>query len=282
MALHVSLQAAFAAGLLIAAPASAQEAGLPDSPAPAADGSAQDLARKLANPVASLISVPFQENLDFGLGPDDDGFKSTLNVQPVVPIALSPDWNLIIRTILPLVYQNDVTGPATDQSGTGDVTQSFFFAPAKPTSGGLIWAIGPALLYPTATNHLLGGEKWGAGPTGLLLKQAGKNTFGILANHIWSIAGDDDRADVSSSFLQPFFSHTDASAVTYGVNTEASYDWKGENWVVPLNLSVTKLTRIGKQPVSFGGGFKYYVEKPEGGPDWGLRLVFTFLFPGGR
>lgn len=273
MSRRVRFPLASVAGLLASAPLAAQ-----DAPA-AGDSEAQDLAKKLSNPVASLISVPLQENLEFGIGPDDDGFKSTLNVQPVVPIAVSRDWNLILRTILPIVYQNDVTGPGADQSGLGDVTQSFFFSPAKPTAGGIIWAIGPALLYPTATNHLLGGEKWGAGPTGLVLKQAGKNTFGLLANHIWSIAGDGDRADVSATFLQPFFSHTDASAVTYGFNAEASYDWKGENWVVPVNVTITKLTRIGAQPVSFGGGIKYYVEKPAGGADWGVRLIFTFLFP---
>lgn len=268
--------AALAAGSLASGAAWAQS-----EPPPADANSAQELAKQLSNPVASLISVPFQENLDFGIGTGSDGFKSTLNIQPVVPVQLGPKWNLIIRTILPLVYQNDVTGPGADQSGTGDVTQSFFFSPAKPGANGIIWGIGPALLYPTASNSLLGGEKWGAGPTGLILKQAGKNTFGLLANHIWSYAGDDDRADVSATFLQPFFSHTTTKATTYGINLEASYDWKGDHWVVPVNLSISQLTKIGKQRVSVGGGFKYYLEKPDGGPDWGLRLVLTFLFPKG-
>ncbi len=246
-------------------------------PAPPQGGSEQELAKKLANPVASLISVPLQENLDFGIGPND-GVRSTLNIQPVIPIAIADDWNLIIRTIVPLTYQNDVTGPTSDEFGLGDTTQSFFFSPAS-SRGGVIWAIGPVLAYPTATDRALGSEKWGAGPTGLILKQAGKNTFGLLANHIWSFAGDDDRNDISSTFIQPFFSHTTAKATTFGINAETSYDWKGDNWVVPINLTVTQLTKLGEQPISVGGGVRYYVEKPEGGPDWGIRLIFTLLFP---
>jgi hypothetical protein len=251
----------------------------PATPAPAAGSSDQDLAKQLSNPVASLISVPLQENVDFGYGPDGDGFKSTLNVQPVVPISLGTDWNLILRTIVPIAWQEGVTGPDEDQFGLGDTLQSFFFSPKQPTSGGIIWAVGPAFLYPTATDHALGGEKWGAGPTFIVLRQAGHNTVGLLANHIWSIAGDDSRADVSSTFLQPFFSHTTPGATTYSLNTEASYDWLGEQWIVPINVTVTQLLKLGDQPVSVGGGVKYYAEKPAGGPDWGVRLVFTLLFP---
>ena len=139
--------------------------------------------------------------------------------------------------------------------------------------------MGPAFLYPSATSDRLGSEKWGAGPTIVVLKQAGHNTFGVLANHIWSLGGDETRADISSTFLQPFFSHTTPQATTYGINLESSYDWLGDQWVVPVNLTVTQLTRVGKQPVSIGGGFRYYVEKPVGGPDWGVRLILTLLFP---
>jgi hypothetical protein len=276
MALRQQIEiAALVASLVLASPALAQD----EAQGPPAGAADHDLAQQLSNPVASLISVPFQENIDFGMGPDGDGVKSTLNVQPVVPISVGQDWNLILRTILPIAWQDGITAPDESQFGLGDTLQSFFFSPKKPGSSGIVWGAGPAFLYPTATDRALGGGKWGAGPTIVVLKQAGKNTVGLLANHIWSIAGGDDRADVSSTFLQPFFSHTTTSAATFSLNTEASYDWLGEQWVVPINVTVTQLTKVGNQRISVGGGVKYYAEKPAGGPDWGVRLVLTLLFP---
>ncbi len=238
---------------------------------------AAELAKQLQNPVASLISVPFQNNFDFNLGPNDDGFKYTLNFQPVIPVSLGKDFNLIIRTIVPFIYQDDVI-PGTSQSGLGDIVQSFFFSPKKPV-GGLILGYGPVLLYPSATDSLLGGEKWGAGPTGLVLKQTGGWTYGLLFNHIWSYAGSDNRNYVSATFLQPFISYTTKTKTTFGLNTESTYDWRNSQWTVPINLSVSQLTKIGKVPVQFALGAKVYADGPSGAPDWGLRFVVTPLFP---
>jgi hypothetical protein len=187
-----------------------------------------DLAKQLSNPVASLISVPFQFNYDKGFGPED-GYRATLNIQPVIPITLNDDWNVISRTILPIITQEDIAGPSGTQSGLGDITQSFFFSPRQPGPGGIIWGVGPVFLIPTATDYLLGSEKWGAGPTGVALKQSGPWTVGILANHIWSFAGDEARVDISSTFLQPFLTYTTADAWTFGVNAETTYDWNEEN-----------------------------------------------------
>jgi hypothetical protein len=143
---------------------------------------ADDLAKQLQNPVSSLISVPFQGNFDFNGDPNGNGRVWTTNIQPVIPITLNPDWNLIIRTILPVTYRDNITDG--QEFGLGDTTQSFFLSPLQPTAGGLIWGVGPAFLWPTATDDSLGTEKWGAGPTGVVLTQQGPWTIGLLANHI--------------------------------------------------------------------------------------------------
>lgn len=239
-----------------------------------------ELAKQLQNPVASLISVPFQNNFEFNLGPNSDGFKYTLNFQPVIPFSLNKDWNLIIRTIVPIISQDDVI-PGTSQSGLSDITQSFFFSPKKPV-GGLVLGFGPAMLYPSATDSLLGTERWGAGPTVLVLKQVGGWTYGALLNHIWSYAGDDQRDYVSSTFVQPFISYTTKTKTTFGLNTESTYDWHNSQWTIPINLSVSQLMKFGKMPVSLALGAKYYAGGPSGAPDWGIRFVVTPLFPTGK
>jgi hypothetical protein len=239
-----------------------------------------DLAKKLSNPIASLVSVPFQLNSDSGYG-STDGSRMVLNIQPVMPFSISEDWILISRTIVPIVW-DDLSATSGTQSGIGDVVQSLFFSPKAPTSGGLIWGAGPVFLLPTASDDRLGGEKWGAGLTFVGLKQSGPWTYGALANHIWSVAGDSSRNDVSATFLQPFLSYTTPEAWTLSLNLESTYDWEGESWSVPVNAAISKLVRFGKQPVSFQAGVRHWAETPAGGPeDLGFRVAVTFLFPKG-
>ncbi|HSR74397.1 MAG TPA: hypothetical protein VLL31_06100 [Sulfurovum sp.] len=226
-----------------------------------------------------MISVPIQYNYDQDIGPDDTGSKTTVNIQPVIPISLNDDWNVISRTILPVVWQDDIFTGAGSQSGLGNVLQSFFFSPKLPTENGWIWGVGPAFLLPTATNDLLGVDEWGAGPTIVALKQESGWTYGLLANHIWSGADDKHQA-MSNTFLQPFLSYVTKDAVTYTLNSESTYDWRSEQWTVPFNGMVSKVMKVGDQLVSVGGGLRYYAESPETGPEgWGVRFIFTFLFP---
>lgn len=238
------------------------------------------LAMQLSNPVAALVSVPLQLNYDQDIGPADDGDRWLLNVQPVIPFDLSDDWNLISRTILPVISQSDIFPGAGSQDGIGDVVQSVFFSPKAPTASGWIWGAGPVFLLPTGSNDLLTTDKWGAGPTAVVLKQSNGWTRGILANHLWSFAGNDDRADVNATFLQPFLTYTTPTQLTLALNTESTYDWEGEDWSVPVNVSASQLLRIGTQLVSVGGGVRYWVDSPDSGADGlGFRLTVTLLFP---
>jgi hypothetical protein len=247
-----------------------------------AQTSNQELAKKLSNPVAALISAPFQFNYDQNIGPQDDGSRLTLNIQPVIPFSISKDWNLISRTISPVVSQHDIFPDAGSQFGIGDIVQSFFFSPKRPTSGGLIWGAGPVILLPTASDDLLGTKKWGIGPTGVVLKQDGPWTYGALANHIWSVGGDSDRQDISNTFLQPFLSFTNKAAWSFTVNSESTYNWKSKKWAIPLNGVVSKVTRIGNQMISFAGGIRCWAKSQVTGPKkLGFRFVVTLLFPKG-
>jgi len=244
----------------------------------AAEGESEaDLAKDLQNPVAALISVPLQYNMDLGIGPKNTK-RQTLNVQPVIPFTLNEDWNLIMRTIVPVIYADSPATGTPYEFGLGDVVQSFFFSPRKPV-GGWILGAGPVFLWPSATDDLLGSQKFGAGPTALALQQQGGWTYGILANHLWSYAGEGSRQEVNATFLQPFISYTFPTYTTVGLNTESTYDWRHEQWTVPINLSVSQLVKFGSMPVQFSLGGRGYAEGPTGGPDWGVRFVVTFLFP---
>lgn len=248
----------------------------------AQEHNADELAKQLANPVASLISVPFQFNTDFNIGPED-GTRTTLNIQPVIPMSLNEDWNVITRVIIPVVTQNDVFGNSGSQTGLGDITPTFFFSPKAPTAGGLIWGAGPVFLLPAATDDLLGGEKWGGGPSIVLLKQTETHwTYGMLVNHIWSMSGDGDRADISNTFLQAFLTKGLGKGRTVAVNTETSYNWEApgdHHWNVPINVMYSQIVKVGDQLVNLKGGVRGYAETPNEGPDWGLRLELSFLFP---
>jgi hypothetical protein len=248
-------------------------------PATAWAQDAEEMAKKLSNPVANLISVPLQFNHDSDIG-TAKGTRSFINVQPVIPVSINKDWNLISRTIVPLIDQKNIAGASGGQSGLGDIVQNVFFSPKAPTAGGLIWGAGPVFLLPTATDDLLGAKKWGLGPTGLVLKQNGPWTYGALGNHIWSVAGDRQRADISVSFVQPFLGYATKTGTSFGLNTESTYDWKSEQWSVPINMSVSQILKFGDQLVQVGVGARYWADAPAGGPSgWGYRMTLTFLFP---
>jgi hypothetical protein len=268
------LLAALAASFPALAQDRVPEAAPPDEPP--AQTQAGSLAEKIANPVSDLISVPFQNNFDCCFGPEN-GARYTLNVQPVIPTKLTDNFSLIVRTILPFISQGPTSAADRGGTGLGDVTQSFFFKPH--TGGGLTVAAGPVFTWPTG-NSDFGSRKWGAGPTALILQQTKTGySIGMLANHVWSYAGWDDHPNTSNTFLQPFFSKNFKDTTSLGINTETVYDWKHKQWTVPVNLTLGRIAKIGKQPVQLAATGKYYAVSPSGGPEWGARFTLTLLFP---
>lgn len=262
----------------LALPAAAQSSQSNEGSSPAQ--AAADLAKKLTNPVASLISIPFQSNWDFGVGPDD-GRRFTMNFQPVMPFELNENWNLISRIVAPIIAQPALTTGGDPSFGIGDTSVSMFFSPKQ---GKLIWGVGPAVVLPITSDPTLGTGMFSLGPSFVVLKQSGPWTYGALLTQVWSVAGDDGRADVSQGFLQPFLAYTTKTAMSFSLNSESAYNWEADSdrWTVPINLSMSKVLKLGNKPISVGFGIRYYAETPDGGPDWGFRVPLTILLPTGK
>jgi hypothetical protein len=246
-----------------------------ERPAPSPEEAAE-LAKKLANPVANLISVPFQNNTFYGIG----SLKGTQNVmyfQPVVPIKLNENLNLITRYIIPIITQYNITGENSSQSGLGDATLSAFLSPSN-TKNGVTWGAGPAFLVPIATDSYLGTGKFGIGPTAVLLKQANGFTYGALANQIWSVTGESDRAAVSQLFVQPFFTYNWKSGAGIGLVGSITQNWETKVNTTTITVPFTGITKFGKQIIQFAVGPQFPVT---GNPiaSFGWRAQLTLIFP---
>ncbi|MDU8886805.1 hypothetical protein RXV94_11590 [Yeosuana sp. MJ-SS3] len=236
-----------------------------------------DLEKKIQNPVASLISIPFQNNMDFGIG-SFDGTRNTLNIQPVVPFSLSENTNLITRTIIPIISQP--TGPDDSEFGLGDVNLSLFLTPAKP--GKVIYGGGIALGIPTASHAFLGTEKWTAGPSVVFLTQPTGWTIGTILQNTWSYAGADDRGDVNFFYSQVFATKNLEKGWYLNTAPIITANWEassGNQWTVPLGAGFGKLFRWGKLPINAQTGYYVNVVKPDGGAESQFRFQFTLLFP---
>lgn len=237
-----------------------------------------DLAKKLSNPIASLISLPFQNNTDVGIGAYN-GSRNTLNFQPVIPFSLSPELNLITRVVLPIITQQDITAPGAKQTGLSDALVSAFFSPAE-SKNGLTWGVGPVILIPTATDKLLGTEKLGVGPTAIILKQSNGWTYGALVNQIWSVAGNKDRSNINQMFVQPFLSYNWKSGAGLGGNFEITQNWQSSTTAVFLNPTLSGITKLGSQMVQLAIGPRIPISVPAASkPDFGVRAVVNFVFP---
>ena len=241
--------------------------------------SVEELARKAQNPIANLISLPFQNNTNFGVGPLDRT-QNVLNIQPVIPVSLSDDLLLIARTIVPIIYQPEPPTGGGGTLGLGDMNPQFYFSPK--TSSNITWGVGPTFLLPTATSQVLGQGKWGIGPAAVIVVTTKQFVFGAVANNIWSVAGDSDRPDVSQLTFQPFINYNMkdgwylVSAPILTANWEAS---GGNQWTVPLGGGFGRVFAIDKQKVNAQLQAFWNVVKPDDGPTWTLRGQFQLLFP---
>jgi hypothetical protein len=255
-----------------------------EKPAPAeqdkpAGGDTEDLAKAAQNPVASLISVPLQNNTGFGVGPFDRN-QNVLNIQPVIPVRISENWNLINRIITPIIFQPNVNQNTQGTFGLGDINPTFFFSPAKP--GKLIWGVGPTFVIPTATANVLGQGKFSMGPGVVLLTTPGHWVIGMLINNVWSVAGSGSRPDVNQMLLQWFVNYNMKKGWYITTSPIVTADWEqtnGGRWVVPFGGGVGRIMRLGFQPANITVQFYGNAVHPPGASPWGMRMQLQFLYP---
>ena len=242
----------------------------------AAADDVDEISKKLANPVSDLHNLPLRYDYDKDVGPYY-GTRNTLRVQPILSFKLNDEWSVISRTVIPLITQHDVI-PDSTQTGVGDIQESLFFS--TTTKSKVIVGFGPIFSIPTYDNDF-SSKRFGAGPTALVLIDPGKWTIGGMANHVWSFAGpgtDGDKGYFSKTLVQPFITYQLPKGWSIGLNSESTYDWKEDEWLIPLTLQVSKVAKIGNMPISFALAPNYYVERPDSGPRWGARAIVTFVF----
>ena len=243
-----------------------------------AQGSAEELAKKLANPVSSLISIPFQNNSDHGIGALK-GSRNTMNIQPVVPMSLTKDLNIIARWVQPIVTQYNITGEAQKQSGLADAVVSAFISP-KDSKNDFTWGAGPVFTLPVATVDVLASKQLGFGPTAVALKQRNGWTYGALFNQIWGIAGGAGRTKINQMYLQPFLNYNWKSGAGLGGGLEYTQNWAANTSTVWFIPSVSGVTSLGKQKVSLSFGPRFNLVAPKAArADMGWRASAVLLFP---
>lgn len=282
--LSLSPLAPIQAPALVASTESETAISLPDRTsaiAQAADSEASgqaDLARASQNPIASLISVPFQNSTNFGVG-EFNRTSNILNVQPVIPVPLSDSLTLVNRTIVPIAYQPQLAAGLDSAFGLGDINYTGFFVPN--TTGNFTWGVGPSIVLPTATDTILGTGKWSIGPAAVGLMTEGPIVAGALVSQLWSFAGDSNRQDVSLLTVQPFFNYNFAGGWYATTSPIITANWQADSdqWTVPFGGGMGRVFRIGSQPVNASLQAYWNAIKPEGAADWTLRAQMTLLFP---
>ena len=242
---------------------------------PAIDATA--LAKQTQNPVADLVTIPFQFNFNSG-GGLDDGTLFNLNFQPVIPVKVTPDWTVIVRTIIPFLSSPAPGGGQV--GGIGDIILQTFLSPAHP--GKLIWGVGPEFSIPAATNPLFRTGSWAIGPTGVLLTTRGPYVLGLLANQLWTFADAGGDPEVNQLLIQPFVNYNFGKGWAISTGPIITANWSapsGQEWTVPLGLGITRTTLFAGRPINIGAQYYYNVVHPDNGPASQFRIVFALLYP---
>jgi hypothetical protein len=248
-----------------------------------AEMSAEELAKLAQNPVGNLISVPFQNNTNFNVGPLS-GTQNILNIQPVIPIEVNKEWNIITRTIMPLIWQPEFLPGQGDTFGLGDIQFSAFLSPSQPGPSGLIWGAGAIAQLPTNTDDMLGNKNWGLGPTAVVLKLEKGNpwVYGALVNNIWSLSSSKQGGSYNNFLIQPFVNYNFPDGFYINSGPIITANWKADSnqrWTVPLGGGIGKIFHLGRLPVNTQLGAYYNVVHPDDGANWQLRLQVQFMFP---
>jgi hypothetical protein len=246
-----------------------------------AELSAEELAKLAQNPVGNLISLPFQNNTNLNYGPEK-GTQNILNIQPVIPISINDDWNIITRTIVPVISMPSL-GPGIDSvSGIGDIQLTAFLSPAKP--GSWIWGAGPVMQMPTNSNSELGNRNWGLGPSVVVLhlEHGSPWVYGVLVNNVWSLTSDKQGGSYNNGLIQPFVNYNFPEGVYLTSAPIATVNWNadsGQQWTVPIGGGVGKIFHFGKLPVNTQVSAYYNVVRPDFGPNWQIRAQVQLMFP---
>ena len=247
------------------------------------ENSLEEMAKSAQNPMAAMISVPFQNNTNFNVGPGEET-QNILNIQPVIPFSLNENWNLITRTIIPVISQPGFAPGQDRENGIGDIQLSLFLSPVQPSSGGWILGGGLVAQFDTATDSRLGTQRQGLGPSFIVLRPDGAWVYGGLVNNIWDVGGDDDRDEINQMLIQPFvnynFPDKPGRYLTFAPIITANWEAdSGDQWTVPLGGGIGQIMKWGDTPVNLQASAYYNVETPKNGADWQMRLQVQFLFP---
>jgi hypothetical protein len=238
-----------------------------------------DIAKQAQNPIANLISVPLENDFNPQTGANKLN-SYVMQLKPVIPLHLSDDWNLVTRTIIPIIQEPDLAPGVGGATGIGDIQESLFLSPTK--AGPVIWGVGPAIAIPTATQAILGTKKLSVGPSVVVLRSHGHWLFGSLVQNLFSVAGPSGRSDVNQMLIQPFVNYNIRHGWYLTSSPVITANWEvnpNQTWTVPVGGGVGKIVRLGKLPVNVSTQFFRNASYPYGATHWSARLQVQFLFP---